>query len=236
MSDNTPVQPPLPENEADKATLEELATGFRMLGDDSPLKRFAVKLAKKGDMMPTPYDMAVAITTFADKKLKDLTLPEKPGDIRAQTLEAFTERLSDTEVKALQYAAGREDTITRRSILGGFGLAFGAAMAASGTTVLAYQDRKSGNQSAAQPQPADAGRPQSHPVPEPATLLAIGGALLTVASLMQNLRRRKENTTAFEAERHIPQTAAQILIETDKQLKQAIAAKTARGATGEKSR
>jgi glycerol dehydrogenase-like iron-containing ADH family enzyme len=45
---------------------------------------------------------------------------------------------------------------------------------------------------------------------------------------MQNLRKRKENTSAFEAERHLPQTAAQILIDTDTQLKAALAAKNAR--------
>ena len=53
--------PTLQEKDISKGQLEELATGFRLLGDDSSLKRFYARLAKKdADHLPTPFDMAEA--------------------------------------------------------------------------------------------------------------------------------------------------------------------------------
>lgn len=220
------------ENAVDTALREELATGFRLLGDDSPLKRFYVRLAKtEAEHTPTPIDMAAAAMAFS-KKLERLALPENPNDISTGMLERFTESLSNAEVKALQYAAGRDDTLSRRSILS-YGLAVGAAMTAGGATAWAFQARN--------PSPAHAKDTSSnaatqdtatHSVPESTILLTFGGALITVASLMQNLRKRKENTSAFVAERHLPKTAAEILVGTDKQLRQALAASKARESGG----
>ena len=229
MTDNTQPTP----QKYDDAVLEELATGFRLMDADSPLKRLATYLARREEGPPNPREMAEALMQFSDKHVKGLTLPDKPGDISTQTLQAFVEKLDNTEVKALQYAAGREDTVSRRSILGGLGLFAGAALTASGATAWAFQSKAAPSTQAQTSSDADKKNASDTAVPESTILLTFGGALITIAALMKNLRQRRENTNAFDAERHLPETAAKILIDTDRQLKAALAAKSARETGGQ---
>lgn len=212
----------------EQSYLEEIAVGVRLLQKDSPdgtVMRFFTKMAQTGDTPPNPIEIARNIARFAFDH-KDDELPDNPGMVTRQTIDKHMKNFSDDEIKALQYAAGRAERMSRRSFLKNGTAMFGAAFAASGGTAMLLSDGK---------EPPERKGEDSRSInvtPAAAPLMLVGGLLAMAAGINMQRRKRRENPTAMEAERHLNETMAQLLVDTDKHISKALAAAKARDGEG----
>lgn len=222
----------------DPELLAEITAAFQLLGPNSRTYKFYSAVARPHNFdakKPTkqrenvsPQELALTMAKFYDEKLRSLAIPDDPKAVTVDLEQQFLQSLSPDEAMALKIAAGWEPNLTRRSFLGGAGMAVAAALTASGATWMATRTKE---QPKATPSPGtavDSGSTPSSVTPDPAAMIAVAGLILMAASIMKQRQKRKGNPTTGTAQTEQPQTIAEILVQTEQKINASLRAAEAR--------
>ncbi len=188
-------------------------------------RAFFVKLTEnRGRNTKDRFEIGKTIAELADKHPINFDIPANPGEIPTATLQKYLLAFDNQEMNALGAAGGITSDMGRRSFMRSTAGLITGALVAGGS--IGYMVGKKDTPPSQQQPPSG-----NMPVPDPGTLLMVGGAMVAMSLLQNARRRRRENPTVDYAMQHLPETLTEILVEQDKQIKAAMTQKAARSSS-----